>query len=310
MIISIGAFDGFHRGHQKLFDVAREMARQGGTSWGVVTFSPHPQKLLAPSAFSSLFSESERDILSRYLGIPELRKLSFDRWLAELSPADFLDYLSRNVPIDGIVVGEDFHFGRGRQGDHLFLSRECKRRGWQFHFETPLLEGGLRVSSSNIRSFITSGDVHRAEVFLGYPFWVQGIVVGGDQRGRKLGFPTANVSIPAGKVIPERGVYAAGVIARGKWWPGALNVGYNPTFEGHRAIRFEVHLLGFEGNLYDEQIEVFLLDRIRPEHRFDRREALQEQLALDVAATRGVWKRHQRNANWNPARFLEVFAER
>lgn len=310
MIISIGAFDGFHRGHQKLFEVAREMAHQGGTSWGVVTFSPHPQKLFAPSSFMSLFSESERDVLSRYLAIPELRKLNFGRWLAESSPADFLDYLARSLPIEGIVVGEDFRFGRGRQGDRCFLSRECERRGWQFHFEPPLLEGDLRISSSTVRSFVTSGDVHRAKVFLGYPFWVQGIVVRGDQRGRRLGFPTANVSVPAGKVIPERGVYAAAVMARGKWWAGALNVGYNPTFEGCRAIRFEVHLLGFQGNLYDEQLCVFILERLRPEHRFDRFEALQEQLALDVETTRRVWKCHQEHDDWDSARFLEVFEER
>lgn len=304
MIISIGAFDGFHRGHQKLFDVAREMARREKTSWGVVTFTPHPQRVFAPQSFVGLFTECERTILSKYLEVPSFHRLSFDRWLAEQSPHEFLDYLASSLPVEGIVVGEDFRFGRGRQGAPEVLRGECDRRGWKLHFEPSLTEDGMTVSSSSIRAFVTKGDVRRAADFLGYPFWVQGVVVSGDRRGRQLGFPTANLSLPAGKLIPERGVYAVAVLARNQWWGGALNVGFNPTFKGQRSIRFEVHLLDFNGDLYSDQIAVFLLERLRPEHRFPTLEALCEQMLADVASARSIWKGLRGQVSgWDPDRF-------
>ncbi len=310
MIISIGAFDGFHRGHQKLFEMARRLACQRGTDWGVVSFSPHPQKLLSPSSFVSLFSETERGVLSHYLKIPFFRRLSFDRRLAELSPTEFLDYLADVVSIEGIVVGEDFRFGQGRRGGRSFLEEECRRRGWSLHIESPLREAGQVVSSSSIRSFIESGHVRRAADFLGYPFWGQGVVVEGDRRGRKLGFPTANISVPAGKIIPGRGVYAVGVVARCKWWGGALNVGFNPTFKGQRAIRFEVHLFGFKGDLYGEQLSVFLLERLRSEKRFEGFEALKDQMARDVDKARVLWDREfWVLARWNKGAFLKALQE-
>lgn len=295
MILTLGAFDGFHRGHQKLMDRARLLAQGSGDSWAVLTFSPHPQAVLSPSPRSFLFTEQERDLITAYLGIPNLIKINFSRWFAELSPEAFLDYLGTNFPVTGLVVGDDFRYGQARKGDVEQLKESCLRRHWKIAVLPQLIREDQVISSTAIRQRVAGGDVAGAERFLAYPFFVAAVVVPGDRRGRALGFPTANFSIPQGKLLPERGVYRAFARVDGNWRPGALNVGYNPTFEGCRSLRFELHLPGYAGDLYGRCLPVFIVKRLREEMRFERIEELKEQMKSDVSAVCEGWPGDQQS---------------
>lgn len=292
LILTLGAFDGFHRGHQKLLDRARLLAQGVGEKWAVVTFSPHPQAVLSGAPHFFLFTEDERDLIARFLGVPNLVKIDFSRWLAELAPEDFMNYLAQKLDVSGIVVGDDFRYGQARSGDVEQLVDSCRRRHWRVAVLPQLYHGDQIVSSTLVRQKVSGGDVAGASELLGYPFFVSGVVIPGDRRGRSLGFPTANLSVPQGKILPDRGVYVSGVLVDGIWWPGALNVGYNPTFEGRRSIRFEVHLPGFEGDLYGRNLFVFILARIREEMRFERAEDLIAQMTQDVSTASSTWRRN------------------
>lgn len=291
MIAAIGAFDGFHRGHCKLFSRAREMAEEKSDSWGVITFSPHPQSLLTEEPFPMLFTEKEKDFLVRKLEIPELIRLPFTRGLAELTPEEFVECLERKYFLQGVVVGRDFRFGRARSGDAALLCRLGERKGWDVSVVDPVLVGDEKVSSSAVRRMVTAGDVAAAGEMLGYPFFVTGNVVHGDGRGRKLGYPTANLHIPTEKVVPDRGVYSGAVLCEAGLFPSAVNVGYNPTFEGHRPLRVEAHILGYENDLYGKQIVLFFFDRIRKEMRFADSQKLLARIAADMSETKKTWAR-------------------
>lgn len=282
LVLAIGAFDGFHKGHQQLFAKAKAIAQKKGLHWSVLTFSVHPQTVLAKGPFQLLFTEQERLILAEFLGIPEMIKIPFSRTYADLDPVDFLDLLSSKVPVKGIVVGENFRFGRSRLGTPSLLTEEGQKRGWEVDIVPPFKdEGGTVVSSSVIRDHIMGGDVRTAEKLLGYPYFLRGTVVKGDQRGRQLGFPTANIAVKAMKLLPSRGVYAASAFCCGHQYPAAVNIGYNPTFEGKRSLRVEAHLLGFEEDIYGKLLSVFFIERLRGEIRFGSVEELKAQMRID-----------------------------
>ena len=295
MILTLGAFDGFHRGHQKLLERASSLARDE-TDWAVVTFSPHPQSVLSASPRLSLFTESERDLIARFLKVPNLITIDFTRWLAELAPEAFMDFLAKNVDVTGIVVGDDFRYGQARKGGVEELVESCRRRKWQVAVLPQLVINGEPVSSSLLRQRVSGGDVAGASELLGYPFFATGVVIPGDRRGRTLGFPTANLSLPQSKIFPGRGVYAAATLIEGAWRPGALNVGFNPTFEGRRSIRFEIHLPDFDGDLYGQSLPVLVLSRLREEMRFGSPEELVVQMRRDVSQVLEFWKRYDREA--------------
>ncbi len=291
MIAAIGAFDGFHRGHRKLFSIAREMAEKKKDSWGVITFSPHPQSLLTEESFPMLFTEREKDFLVRKLEIPELIRLPFTRGLAELSPEEFVECLERKYFLQGVVVGRDFRFGKARSGDAALMRHLGYRKGWDVSVVDPVLVGNEKVSSSAVRRMVSTGDVAAAEAMLGYPFFVTGNVVHGDGRGQKLGYPTANLHVPSEKVIPDRGVYSGGAFCEAGLFPSAVNVGYNPTFEGRRPLRVEAHILGYEEDLYGKRIILFFFNRIRNEMRFADSDKLLARIEEDLSETRRTWAR-------------------
>lgn len=285
MIAILGAFDGYHLGHQKLLRTASGLALKHGREgdWGVVTFSPHPGSIVRGRKIPVLFTDGERDLLSRYFNIPATLKIPFSRALADLSPMEFLDYMDDLLPLSGIVVGSDFRFGRNREGDTALIEQESKRRGWFFEAAESLVINGEKVASSSIRSHVAHGAMDQAANLLGYPFFFSGTVVRGEGRGAKLGFPTANIHYPSEKVLPKRGVYAASVFVDSGWMPGALNVGVNPTFhEDGSEIRAETHIIGYNGNLYGERITVFLDKFLREEEKFSSPELLAESMKKDV----------------------------
>jgi len=294
MIVVLGAFDGFHKGHQALFDSASKMALHLEDSWGVVTFSPHPQAVLSSDGFSFLFTEREREILARFFGIPELIRIQFTRKLAEMEPDDFVCFLEERFFIRGLVVGEDFRFGRLRKGNASMLKKLAHARGWHTSIVPQVSFGGKKISSSQIRELVSLGDVWTAGDMLGYPFFLNGAVSHGEGRGKVLGFPTANIVPCAGKILPDRGVYAGAAAVEGEVFPAAINIGFNPTFEGIRSLRVEAHIIGFKGDIYEKKITLFFLKKIRQESKFLKVEGLVEQIQQDIKAANNCWEREER----------------
>jgi riboflavin kinase/FMN adenylyltransferase len=302
VIAAIGAFDGFHRGHQALLRAASERSAERGEPWGVVTFTRHPDSILGPTGFKSLFTPGEQTIIERYFNIPSVHRIDFTPEVAGMTPVEFLDVISSRFGVTGIVVGEDFRFGRDRGGTPEFLRRECGRRGWSADVvPISLTDDGDPICSTAIRSAVASGDVVRAWELLGYPFFCRGVVARGNGRGRGLGFPTANIEIDRGKTDPPDGVYATAAFCGGQWRPGGANVGWNPTFTDVRSRRFEINLPDYSGDLYGMELPFFIVGRIRDEIRFENPEALTARIAIDsrvvaetvqttLAGAPGMWR--------------------
>lgn len=272
--VAVGTFDGVHLGH-------REVIRGSDT---VLTFDPHPQEVVSPDHLPPKLLASfpiKRDLIAG-LGVDELVVIPFDREFAHKSADEFVrEVLVERLGATYVSVGENFRFGFKAQGDADFLLARLE-------FETrvvPLVEAaGETVSSSHIRGLVAAGEVAKAAEFLGGPFLLEGEVVAGDRRGRRLGMPTANVVPDDRLVSPGHGVYAAWAHGR----PAAVNVGVRPMFETGRGLLVEAHLLDFEGDLYGETLRVAFVERLRGEKRFPSVEALVEQMRRDVEQARAI----------------------
>jgi len=271
--VAVGTFDGVHLGH-------REVIRGADT---VLTFDPHPASVVSPAGAPKLLTNLERKAeLIEGLGVEELVVIPFDREFAGRSAQSFADdVLVGALGATRVSVGENFRFGHKAQGDADLLRRDDR-------FETrvaPLLEvDGEIVSSSHIRGLLLGGAVEYAGRLLGAPFAVSGEVVHGDERGRELGYPTANLVPAEGYVCPGHAVYAC----RADGHVAAVNVGVRPTFQTGRGELIEAFLLDFEGDLYGQTLRIEFLKRLRGEKRFDSAEALVDQMALDVIWAREV----------------------
>ena len=290
MIAVLGAFDGFHRGHAHLFERAKEAAVPLGLEWGGVTFEPPPGFYMG-AIEKNLFTLRERELIQSFLGIPKLVMLKFDDELARLSPACFWEFLRKQVVIDGVVVGRDFRFGHRRAGDAQLLSQYCREAGLFFLSADLLQYMGDKISSSVIRAGVEAGQCEPAIEGLGYPYFIWAKVGHGHGRGRKLGYPTANLEIPETKLIPPEGVYAVAALVNGTWKPGALSIGKNPTFNDVSDVRVEVFVLDYEGDLYDDSLLIFFLSRLRPQIRFEDATQLVRQIEGDVERSKAEFNR-------------------
>lgn len=283
---AIGNFDGVHRGHRAVID----LARRAGAPLGVVTFAPHPRRLFQPDApiFELMTPESKARRLE-ILGVDQLYELTFDRALAGLAPETFCEaILAERLGLSHVVAGADFRFGAGRAGDAALLRREGARLGFDVTIADLVMEGAEDCSSSAIRAALAEGRPEAAAGMLGHLHRVEGEVIRGDQRGRDLGFPTANQRLE-GVLRPRFGVYASVVDVldgphRGRHL-GATSIGERPTF-GINAPNCETFLLDFSGDLYGARISVGLVAFLRPELKFDGMDALIEQMDRDVAEAR------------------------
>jgi riboflavin kinase/FMN adenylyltransferase len=268
--VAIGTFDGVHLGHRRVIEAALA-ARLAPT---VVTFDPHPRIALGNQV--ELLATLERRLeLFAELGVEETLVVEFDLELARLAPEEFAQRVLLPIGAEVVVAGANFRFGRGRSGDLELLGR----LGFDVR-PVPLVEN---VSSSRIRQLIRVGEVGRAARLLGRPPEVEGVVVAGDQRGGTLGFPTANLSVEPGLLVPAFGIYAG----RAAGHRAAVSIGVNPHYGGEER-RVEAFLLDFEGDLYGRRLVVELWRHLRAERAFDSEQALVEQIALDVAATRAA----------------------
>lgn len=289
-VVAVGTFDGVHIGHQALISCAVSLAREADVSCVVFTFQNHPLSVLAPQRVPSfLSSPEERRRVFASLGVDFVIEEPFTKELASLSAERFLSRLVETLAPRTVVVGENFSFGAGGRGTPEFLASQGKNMG--FHVEkVPLLShAGETVSSTRIRVLLSAGDVRLAGELLGRPFSITGVVVHGDERGRTLGFPTANLLPPKGEACPANGAYAVRVVLEsGEEKIGVANVGSNPTFDGNER-RVEAHLLDFSGDIYGQDITVRFVERLRAEKKFPSPEALVGQIRRDEQKAREIF---------------------
>jgi riboflavin kinase/FMN adenylyltransferase len=268
--VAIGTFDGVHAGHRRVL----EAVLAAGPAPTVVTFDPHPRAVVG--APTQLLAPVERRLeLLAELGIEDALVVPFDEALAAVEPESFADAILRPIGTAVVVAGENFRFGRGRRGDLALLTR----LGFDVR-PVPLVPG---VSSERVREVVRAHDLEGAAELLGRPFEVEGIVVEGEHLGRKLGFPTANLDVPAERLLPPYGIYAGAALGH----RSAISIGVNPHY-GHGMQKVEAHLLDFDGDLYGQRLVVELWSRLRGELAFESEQQLVDAIAADVEATRLV----------------------
>lgn len=286
--VTIGNFDGVHRGHARIVERLISRAADVGGPAVVFTFEPHPVRLLRPEAVPPPLTWTERKAeLLADLGVDWIIAYPTDETLLRLSPREFFDKIVRDrLDARAMVEGPNFFFGRDRAGDIDVLGELCSEANVDLEIVQPLKLDDDYVSSSRVRNAVRAGDVNAASQMLTRPYRIRGMVTHGAGRGAKIGFATANIDA-IDTLIPADGVYAGRAITSDGAWPAAINIGPNPTF-GEHAHKVEVHLLDFENSLYGQPLEVDFLERLRDIQPFNSAEELTAQLALDIQRVRKV----------------------
>lgn len=288
-VIAIGNFDGVHLGHRALLAAARAMAADGGRPMCALTFEPHPRSFFRPDTpVFRLTPAGMRASLMAGLGCQGVVELTFDAALAGLSAEAFIDDIIRGrLDASGVVVGSDFRFGRGRLGAVAMLGQRLGEHGVPTAALAAVIDaGGVPISSSRIRDALAEGDVASANAMLGEPWSVRGKVVHGDKRGRLLGFPTANMIMPADNRL-RHGIYAVRALIGGVWHDGVASFGRRPTFDDG-APRLETFVFDFSGDLYGQELDVAFVGWVRGEEKFANVEDLVVQMRLDTAKSRAI----------------------
>jgi len=288
MVLTIGVFDGVHLGHRHLIQSVTKAAAELGCLSGVITFHPHPKLVLSPS-FRPRYLTTVRDRLEliEELGVDIITTLTFTPELAQMTAEEFVVLVQQHLRMRALFIGWDFALGRGREGNEEALRQIGLRRGFQVYSVPRLVLGGEPVSSTAIRLALAEGDVTRAAKFLGRRFTLKGKVVHGAERGRSIGFPTANLGVDPEQALPRDGVYVTRAVVRSRIHEAVTNIGRRPSFDhGDRSV--EVHLLGFEGNLYGEEISIELLQHLRGEKKFANIDELKAQINQDIALARTI----------------------
>jgi len=284
---TIGNFDGVHIGHQKIISSVKKEAAEKDLSSCVITFHPHPQKVLQNIDVPLLVPIRERLKLLERQGVDYVACYTFTPELSKISAKDFItDTLVGKLNLKHLIVGPDFSFGRKREGNAELL----KIMGEQYGFETKVLGpatiGGEVVSSSAVRGFVTDGDVKKATTFLGYDFYIEGQVIEGERRGTQIGFPTLNLDTDW-DILPKVGVYVTRVNIDGEKKGSITNVGYRPTF-GSDELLVETHVFDFDRDIYKKRVRVEFVDRVRDERKFDSADALVDQIKKDVVKVKEI----------------------
>jgi len=292
-VVTVGVFDGVHAAHRQLIRTTVQLARRLHGTSVVVTFDPDPQAVLNPARTQPALMPLRVRVASlRALGAQRVWVIPFTRRFARMSAEQFIRrLLVGRLRAEALVVGEAFAFGRNRRGDLAALRALGPRLGMRVVCVRAITRGGAPVSSSRIRRLIAGGQLAPARALLGYAPMLYGVVEGGAGRGRRLGFPTANIRL-ASQLLPPQGVYAVAVreAASRRLWRGVMNLGVRPTF-GRGPLVCEVHLLGFAGRLLGRPVAISLLKRLRAERRFPTPAVLQRQVARDVRRARHLFHR-------------------
>jgi riboflavin kinase/FMN adenylyltransferase len=294
--LTIGAFDGVHKGHQKILDEMQTGGRHSGQPMVVLTFYPHPKVVLQgrQPSFYLTTPEEKAELLANH-GADFVITETFDEELSEVPAEEFVRRLVDHLELQSLWVGPDFALGHNREGNLPFLRSKGADWGFEVHVVDPLRMNGEIISSSRIREALRSGDVARAAHYLGRPFEIPGEVSAGAGRGRELGIPTANLTIWLERAYPRKGVYACFAQVSDEWYPAVTNVGNRPTFnaEPDRPV-VEAHLLDYSGeDIYGQRLRLQFIQRLRDEQRFDGPEALLEQISWDIEKARQILESHQ-----------------
>jgi riboflavin kinase/FMN adenylyltransferase len=287
--VTIGTFDGVHRGHQTLLRQLVTEAQADHSQSVVLTFHPRPASVLqGVSGPFYLTSPEERAEQMGKLGVDVVFTLPFTRQTATTSAEEFMQQIHKHLGLRALLVGEDFALGRGREGNPARLRQIGQSLGYAVHVITRTADGEQPISSTRIRTLLNEGNVTTAAALLGRPYSLQGEVVHGAGRGRTIGIPTANIAYWPEQILPANGVYACRAAWQGQAWPAAANIGLRPTFNGEKTLSIEAHLLDFSGDLYGQTVRLEFLQRLRGEQKFASVAALIEQIREDIRETRLV----------------------
>jgi riboflavin kinase/FMN adenylyltransferase len=286
-VVAIGNFDGFHRGHQHVFAALKARARMQGRPAVVLTFEPHPRDVFAPAPFMFRLTDgAAKARLAAALGLDGIVVLPFDRDFSQIEAEDFVKrFLVDGLAASGVVIGADFHFGRGRRGTPDFLRQALASRGCNVEVLDLLGDGGEAVSSSRIRAALGAGELDKANSLLGYHWFLEGEIVSGDRRGRELGFPTANIAEPVGFGL-ALGVYAVRGIVNGRLLDGVASYG-KPMFAEQRPP-FETHFFDFAEDIYGKRVSVALIRHLRGQAIFSSLDELIDAIAEDSLSARAA----------------------
>ena len=282
-LLTIGVFDGLHLGHKHLISKLLDQAHKQNLLSGVVTFRQHPRELLSPKIkIPSLCDIAERERLLKNEGVDIVATLTFNRELAQLGARDFAGVLQKYLKMRGLVIGPDFVLGKNREGNADKLRSLGEEMGFSVTIVAPKKINGEAASSTAIRQALADGDMKKVKRLLGRPFSIHGKVVHGEHRGAGLGFPTINLRIDGKMAMPPDGVYAAWAHIEGRRFQAVTNIGKNPTFGDNLDRTVESFILNYTGDVYNKEIKIEIIQRLREEKRFDSIEELKKQIAEDV----------------------------
>lgn len=291
-IIALGFFDGVHNGHGALLRRVRERAAQLKAVPSALTFDPHPETVIFGRNTPLLSTPSDRaDLMRRLYGIQDIIVARYDRRMMQTPWESFItDHLVREYGAVHLVAGHDFHFGYRGEGTPQLLEKKCRDLGLGCDIIHPVIQEGITVSSTYIRTLVAQGEMERARAFLGHPHTLTDTVVHGKKLGSALGFPTVNLSLPGNVVVPALGVYATRIWVDDQPYSAVTNVGRRPTVDDGEALTVEGFLLDFEGNLYGKSVRVEFFKFLRPEKKFSDLDALRTEIARNVEQTRAFFR--------------------
>ena len=290
-VISLGKFDGIHRGHELLMEKLAEKKKEGLKA-AIFTFDIPPRKSVQHVEAKVLTTNEEKMHIFEEMGIDYLIECPFTKEIMCMEPEDFICMLVKKLRVKCIVAGSDFHFGHNRRGDYKMLQEYAGKLGYEAVILQKIKEDSRDISSTFVREEIAAGNIEKANHLLGYRYFVKGIVKHGRQIGRTIGIPTINLIPPEEKLLPPFGVYVTEVVIGEERYRGVTNVGCKPTVGDHNPVGVETYLLDFGENAYDRVVTVEFLSRIREEHKFESIEALKEQMENDIAYTESYFTTH------------------
>lgn len=294
-VVTIGNFDGVHKGHQVLIEKTATYAKARGIKSAVFTFLNHPINYFVPEKVKNIFDEKEKQRLIEGFGIDYLIDIPFDKAMTQISAEQFVvKILKEKVHAKKIVVGHDFTFARNKEGNVNVLKEMGHEYGIEVEIVQPIKINDIRVSSTFIRELISEGRVDEIPQYLGTPYVIEGEIIHGKANGRKMGYPTANISLKDQIINPKNGIYATRVIIDGKKYFGATNVGMNPTVNG-KDLSIETNILDFDEDIYGKIVRIEFLEKIRDEKKFESLDELRKQLDIDTGFVREKYISNENN---------------